>query len=133
MELVRDGLDAKVNALVGQFMSSDTQVRSFFNWGIWAFGADSPAAVIRASDPYTLDGYAALITCPTLVLEGENDLACVGQASELYEALRCQKTYHLFPTAEGGGEHCQAGATSNLHQVIFDWLDTVLAPSTASA
>ncbi|MGA2929034.1 MAG: hypothetical protein ABSG43_24205, partial [Solirubrobacteraceae bacterium] len=50
-----------------------------------------------------------------------------GQASQLYEALRCQKKYHLFPTAEGGGGHCQAGATSNLHQVIFDWLDALLA------
>jgi hypothetical protein len=60
------------------------------------------------------------------VLEGENDFG-PGQASPLYEALRCRKTYHLFPTAEGGGEHCQAGATSNLHQVVFDWLDTVLA------
>ena len=48
-------------------------------------------------------------------------------SSRLYEALRCQKTYHLFPTAEGGGEHCQEGAMSRLHQVVFDWLDTVLA------
>lgn len=108
-------------------MSRDTQVRSLFNWGKWVFGADGPAAVLRAFDPYTLDGYAPLITCPTLVLDGENDFAGGDQASQLYEALRCQKTYHLFPTAEGGGEHCQAGATSNLHQVIFDWLGGVLA------
>jgi dienelactone hydrolase len=142
MELVRDAADTKVNALIEQIMSSNTQLRMFFNWGTWAFGADSPAAVIRAADPYTLDGYAPRITCPTLVLEGENDnfvlegekdTAGVGQAAQLYEALRCQKTYHLFPTAEGGGEHCQAGATSNLHQVIFDWLDTLLAQSTPSA
>ncbi|MGO9908204.1 MAG: alpha/beta hydrolase family protein [Solirubrobacteraceae bacterium] len=133
MELVRDGADTKVNALVEEFMSSDTQVRSLFRWGMWVFGADGPAAVIRAFDPYTLEGYTPLITCPTLVLAGENDFAAGGQASQLYEALRCQKTYHLFPTAEGGGGHCQAGATSNVHQVIFDWLDTVLAPSTAPA
>ncbi len=126
MELVRDGDDTKVNALIEEVMSSNTQIRSLFNWGTWAYGVDSPADVIRATDPYTLDGYAPLITCPTLVLEGENDFG-PGQAAPLYEALRCEKTYHLFPTAEGGGEHCQAGATSNLHQVIFDWLDGVLA------
>jgi dienelactone hydrolase len=126
MELVRDGADTKVNALLEKVMSSNTQVRSLFNWGTWAYGADSPAAVIRATEAYTLDGYAKLITCPTLVLEGENDFG-PGQAAPLYKALRCQTTYHLFPTAEGGGEHCQAGATANLHQVIFDWLDTVLA------
>ena len=38
----------------------------------------------------------------------------------------CPKTYHLFPAAEGGGEHCQEGVMSRLHQVVFDWLDTVL-------
>ena len=38
------------------------------------------------------------VTCPTLVLDGEND---PGDASQLYEALRGQKTYHLFPAAEG--------------------------------
>ena len=126
MELVRDGADTKVNALIEETMSSNTQLRSLFNWGNWVYGVDGPAAVIRATDAYTLEGYAPLITCPTLVLEGENDFG-PGQASPLFEALRCQKTYHLFPTAEGGGEHCQAGATSKLHQVIFDWLDTVLA------
>jgi pimeloyl-ACP methyl ester carboxylesterase len=133
MELVRDGADAKVNALAEEIMSSNTQLRSFFRWGMWAYGADGPAAVIRAMDPYTLDGYAPRITCPTLVLAGENDFAGVGQATQFYEALRCQKTYHLFPTAEGGGEHCQAGATSTLHQVVFDWLDSVLAQSTVPA
>ena len=75
MELVRDGADTKVNALVEEFMSSDTQVRSLFRWGMWVFGADGPAAVIRAFDPYTLEGYTPLITCPTLVLAGENDFA----------------------------------------------------------
>jgi hypothetical protein len=64
------------------------------------------------------------------VLDGEND---PGDASQLYDALRCQKTYHLFHQADGGGEHCQAGAVSTLHQVIFDWLDTVLAQSTVPA
>jgi len=132
-ELVRDDVDDKVNALVEQLMSSSTLVRSAFCWGMWAFGADSPAAVIRTADLYTLEGYAPLITCPTLVLEGGNDLGCVGQAAQPYDALRCQKTYHLFPEAEGGGEHCQAGAVSTLHQVIFDWLDAVLAQATVPA
>jgi dienelactone hydrolase len=126
MELLGDGVDTNVNALAEQLMRSDTQVRSIFRWGMWNFGADSPAAVIRATGPYTLEGYAPLITCPTLVLDGEIDLPLLGQASQLYEALRCPKTYHLFPEAEGSGEHCQEGAMSTLHQVVFDWLDTVL-------
>jgi len=127
MRLIRDGADSKASTLVEHVMSSDTQVRSSFRWGMWAVGADSPAAVIRALDPYTIEGYAPLITCPTLVLDGEVDQPLLGQPSRLYEALRCPKAYHLFSGAEGGGEHCQAGALSALHQVVFDWLDTALA------
>ena len=132
MELVRDGVDMKVNALADEIMSSNTQLRSFFRWGMWAFGVDGPAAVIRATDPYTLEDYAPIIACPTLVLEGENDFG-PGQASPLYEALSCQKTYHLFPTAEGGGEHCQEGAMSRLHQVVFDWLDDIFMKTSNTA
>ena len=127
MKLIGDGLDTsdtKANALLEEFTSSKAQTFGpIFRWGMWVLGADSPAAVLRAVAPYTLDGYAPLITCPTLVLDGEND---PGHASKLYEALRCPKTYHLFPAAEGGGEHCQEGVMSRLHQVAFDWLDTVL-------
>jgi pimeloyl-ACP methyl ester carboxylesterase len=134
MELVGDGLvtsDTKANALIKELISS--RANTFgpaLPWGVWVFGEDSPAAALRAFAPYTLEGFAPLITCPTLVLDGENDPS---DSSRLYEALRCPKTYHLFPAAEGGGEHCQEGAMSRLHQVVFDWLDTVLvAPETAS-
>jgi pimeloyl-ACP methyl ester carboxylesterase len=133
MKLVGEGLvtsDTKANALLEEFTSSKAQAFApIFRWGMWSLGADSPAAVLRAVAPYTLERYASLITCPALVLDGEND---PGHASQLYEALRCKKTYHLFPTAEGGGEHCQEGVMSRLHQVVFDWLDTVLTrPATA--
>jgi len=128
MKLIGDGLatsDAKANALIKEIMSSGTSTfGAALPWGMWVFGADSPADAIRAFAPYTLEGHAPLITCPTLVLDGEND---PGHASQLYDALSCQKTYHLFPAAEGGGEHCQVGALSRLHQVVFDWLDAVLA------
>ena len=128
MKLIGDGLDAsdtKANALLEEIMSSRTSTFGpAFSWGMWVFGKDSPADVLRAFAPYTLDGYAPLVTCPTLVLDGEDD-PC--DSSRLYEALRCQKTYHLFPSAEGGGQHCQEGVMSRLHQVVFDWLGTVLA------
>ncbi len=135
MKLVGDGLDTsdtKANALIGELMGSKTNTFGpAFSWALWVFGEGSLAAALRAFAPYTLEGFAPLITCPTLVLDGEND---PGHAAQLYEALCCQKAYHLFPTAEGGGEHCQEGVMSKLHQVIFDWLDTALAaPHVASS
>ena len=130
-KLIADGLatsDTKANALINEFLSSASGHfgRSVVSWAMWVFGEENPAAALRDAAPYTLEGYAPLITCPTLVLEGEND---PGDASRLYEALSGPKTYHLFPSAEGGGEHCQEGVMFRLHQVVFDWLDTVLAKS----
>jgi pimeloyl-ACP methyl ester carboxylesterase len=128
MKLVGDGLDksdAEANDLIKEIMTSRTNTFGpAFSWGMWVFGKDSPADTLRAFAPYTLEGYPPQITCPTLVLDGEND---PGRASQLYETLRCKKTYHNFPAAEGGGEHCQEGVMSRLHQVVFDWLDNVLA------
>ena len=128
MKLVGEDLDAsdvKASALIDDIMDSGTNTFGrALKWATWVYGADSMAAVVRMVAPYTLEGYAPLITCPTLVLDGEDD---PGHTSQLYEALRCQKTYHLFPAAEGGGGHCQGGVMSRLHQVVFDWLGTVLA------
>jgi len=122
--------DTKANALIKEFSSSKSVTfRPILAWAVWVFGAETPAAALRDVAPYTLEGHAPLITCPTLVLDGEND---PGHASQLYEALTCQKTYHLFPAAEGGGDHCQEGVMFRLHQVVFDWLDTVLATSSRS-
>ena len=69
-------------------MSSNTQFRSIFEWGMWVQGADSPAAVLRAAAPYTLEGYAPPITCPTLVLDGENDPGTRPSSTRLSAARR---------------------------------------------
>jgi hypothetical protein len=58
------------------------------------------------SPPYTLEGCAPLVTCPTLVLDGEND---PGHASQLYDALRCQKTHHLSPRQKGAVSTAKKG------------------------
>jgi|SRR5580658_8436343 pimeloyl-ACP methyl ester carboxylesterase len=98
MKLIGDGLDtsdATANALIKEFLSS--RPGSFgpaLTWAMWVFGVESPAAALRDVAPYTLEGFAPLITCPTLVLDGENDPF---HASQLYEALCCPKTYTPLP------------------------------------
>lgn len=123
--LALDGADNEVSALLEPAIAANLQVRWTIRHGMWAFGADSPAALIRSLNDYSLADRAGLIRCPTLVLDGENDWMAPGQAPQLFDALTCPKTYHLFPAADGTGEHCQAGALDPLHQVVFDWLDDV--------
>ena len=55
------------------------------------------------------DEMLANITCPTLVLSGEDDSVAPGQPEGLARKLGDKATYHLFKTDLGAGEHCQLG------------------------
>ncbi len=122
-----DSTDAQANAAIAAAMADDTQLRWSFLNGTWTFDVATPVDYLRALAPYTLDGLAGNISCPTLVLDAENDQFFAGQAEALRDALTAPVTYHRFAEADGAGEHCQDGAMSTLHQVVFDWLDKTLA------
>ena len=66
-----------------------------------------------------------MITCPTLVLDPENDMF-PGEARRMFEALRCPKELISFTAAEGAGEHCQEGAILLFEQRVFDRLAALL-------
>ena len=108
-------------------MAQSTSVRWAVRNGLRTFGAPDFDALVKILVPYTLEGIADLITCPTLVLDAENDQFFKGQPQQVYSALTCPKELITFPEDEGGGEHCHEGAVSVFHQRTFDWLDTVLA------
>ena len=134
MKLVGDCLaesDSKANALMEEIMNSRTQTFGpALPWGMWVLGADSMAALLRAVAPDILEGYAPLITCPTLVLDGEMTPGTRPSSMRFFAARR-RTTF--FPAADGRGEHCQEGVTSRFHQVVFDWLDTVLTTRNAAS
>ena len=91
--------------------------------GMWAFGADSPSALIAAGADYHLRDCAARVACPTLVCEGADDPFWRGQPRQLFDALACPKTFLRFTADEGAAGHCQTGALTLFHQRAFDWLD----------
>lgn len=124
--------DAQANAALTAATATDAGLRWALQNGMWTLGTSTPVAYIRALAPYTLDGVAEQITCPTLVLAGENDQFFTGQPEALRDALTAPVTYHLFQEADGAGEHCQDGAMTTLHQVVFDWLDATLSTTTTS-
>jgi pimeloyl-ACP methyl ester carboxylesterase len=92
--------------------------------GMWALGADSPAAFARAYMDYHLrDGVAERIACPALVCAAPDDFAFKGQPEALYEHLTCEKTFMTFTAAEGADAHCQSGAQRLALARIADWLE----------
>ena len=96
--------------------------------GMFVTGTSSPRADVAATLGYHLrDGIAEKISCPTLVLDAEEDMFFKGQPEELYEHLTCPKTLMRFTVAEGAGAHCQVGAHRLAFARIYDWLDKTFA------
>jgi alpha-beta hydrolase superfamily lysophospholipase len=98
----------------------------FFQHGMWAFGAKSPAGFALALRRYTLEDVAKQITVPTLVVESEADAFFKGQAQAVYDLLRAPKALLRFTAAEGAQAHCQMGAIAISNEKIFNWLDRIL-------
>jgi len=122
-------LFAKGDSLPGgleQLLGQDTIVRWAARCGLWSFGLSDLDQLLEASKAYTLDGVADKITCPTLVLNAENDAFFAGQPRQLFDGLQCEKEFIRFTDAEGAGEHCQEGALLLFAQRTFDWLDGIL-------
>jgi hypothetical protein len=91
-------------------------------------GARSDADLFRKVKDYSLAGIAPCVTAPTLILDAEHDHFGKGQPQLVERALtQASTTLVALTAAEGAGEHCHMGALTRAHQVMFDWLDDVLA------
>jgi len=104
-----------------------TNVRWGLRNGMWVFGADSFADLIRRVRDYTLEGIAHQIVAPTLIMDPENDQNLKDQPQLVEKALTGASTTLVTLTEkEGAGEHTHAGGLGRAHQTMFDWLDATL-------
>ncbi|MBN2587070.1 MAG: alpha/beta fold hydrolase [Candidatus Fermentibacteraceae bacterium] len=115
--------DGEIRAM----MDEDLFMKWFYNNGMYTFGADSPSEFMRLMRGYTLEGRVRDISCSMLVLDSVNDQLTGGQATVLHDSLECTSQYVLFTEAQGADEHCQMGAVEVSNEVIFCWLEDVLA------
>ena len=124
---VDEGRDEEAASVLAMLMAASGQVRWALNNGVWVMGAESTPDYLRRTKAYTLDGVAEQISCPTLVMDADNDQFLNGQPEIVAKALAAPTTLITLRESEGAGEHCHMGAMSRLHQCIFDWLDETLA------
>ena len=124
---VHETFQAVAGADLDTLMAQSPGVRWAVRNGLWTFGVADADALLQAAEAYTMAGIADRITCPTLVLDAENDQFFAGQPQRIYDALTGKKELIQFREDEGGGEHCHEGALALFHQRTFDWLDTVLS------
>jgi pimeloyl-ACP methyl ester carboxylesterase len=124
---IDEGRDDVAVPVLTMLTAVSTNVRWGLRNGMWVFGTDSFADLIRTVKDYTLDGIAHQITAPTLIMDPENDQNLNGQPQLVERALTgAAATLVTFPENEGAGEHTHAGGLGRAHQTMFDWLDATL-------
>lgn len=110
------------NRIIYKIMQENFEIRWFFNHGMWAFDANSPAKFMQKLNKYNLKNSARNIKCPTLILDSEADTFLHGQAKQLYRAIHAPKKYYLFTKKQAAQAHCQMGAKAISNAIILNWL-----------
>jgi pimeloyl-ACP methyl ester carboxylesterase len=92
--------------------------------GMFVTGTSTSRAYVAATlECHLRNGIAERISCPTLILEAEEDMLFHGQPQQLYDHLPCPRTLMRFSVAEGAGAHCQVGAhASRSAESITGWM-----------
>ena len=90
----------------------------------WVVGAPDNETALEWAKKFTLEGVADKVTCPILILHGENDrVVPLAEARKLYERVGSKnKTLKIFTETEGGAEHCQVDNRQLGVDFIGDWL-----------
>lgn len=114
------------NKIMSFEMKKSPKIDSLVKDGMWKIGGTTPSEWVENVEKYTLQNEPELITCPTLVIDSEEDgVTDRNQAEIFFNRLRCPKKMVLFTKETGAGLHCQVGACLYTNEVIFDWLDEV--------
>jgi pimeloyl-ACP methyl ester carboxylesterase len=110
-------------------------------WGLhhacWAMGIQHPHELfgVHGWKPYHLWDTVDRVLVPLLILVGEDEIAAskswLLDVLEYVQALKCEVTFHAFAREEGASLHCQIGALSRGHGVVFPWLEKRLEAGTS--
>lgn len=104
---------------------ANPQKREWYGARMRTLGAATVGDFLRLQPAYTVQSTAHAIACPTLITDGEGDFA--SQSQMLFDLLTCPKKLVRFTEAQGAGGHC-CGLGQNLwEEVVFGWLDEILA------
>jgi pimeloyl-ACP methyl ester carboxylesterase len=102
-------------------------------WGIAAvcrrFGVASLSQWKDQLRSYRLESALAAVVCPSLALVGLREgPEVLRQADEFTAGVAGPVTSHRFSVDDGADAHCQANNLRLAAQVVYDWLDELVAP-----
>lgn len=97
--------------------------------GMWKLGADTPSEWVNHLKKYDLKNDVERISCPTLVVDSENDDLVPDRevAKTFFNRLKVEKEMIFFSKDEGAGMHCQVGELFYSNEKIFNWLDKIFS------
>jgi alpha-beta hydrolase superfamily lysophospholipase len=116
---------------VGTEMRLSARRREFFHARMAAHGLTSIEAYLAELRRFTMIEQAAQISCPTLIIESQNDFAG-GGGRLLLERLACPKVLVELSNEQGIDGHCAGLAQQVWAGVVYDWLDPLLEPRPAA-
>lgn len=98
----------------------------------WVFGRTRIEETLAITERFDLREVARNITCPTLVVHGENDRQIPLKDAEAFVAAISSERRELkvFTLAEGGAEHCQADNGTLAVDYMADWIARTLGGRT---
>jgi pimeloyl-ACP methyl ester carboxylesterase len=119
--------DPELDALIERCIAEDGTIRWFSEHGRWVMGVPTARALYaRWADFTVAGGVAEKITCPVLVVGGEQDRTLGGQPEQLFAHLTAPATLLEFDSRFGGALHNQVDVLRRAAAAIYDWLDDVL-------
>lgn len=120
------GLAGKVAAPVVKVqMRIDEDRSEFFRARMVAHGLDSIGRYFAELRQFNMLPFAARITCPTLIVEAENDFAG-GSGESLHDALTAPSEIVHLTAAEGADGHCAGLGQEIWAGVVYGWLERTL-------
>ena len=113
--------------------TNEPSVPGFVEHAMWVFGQKTPEEARAVASKLTLEGVAEKITCPLLIVHGENDRQIpLWHAEKTYAAAINSPARELkvFSLADGGAEHCGADNGGLIVDYITDWVAEKLGATT---
>lgn len=107
----------------------ELSIPDWINQLLWVLGQKTVEEAVAVAKQFTLKDIADKITCPLLVIHGENDRQIPVEHAEKTIAAAVnspQRRLKIFTLAEGGAEHCQADNSAMAVDYIADWAAGIL-------
>ncbi|MGH9278871.1 MAG: alpha/beta hydrolase family protein [Acidimicrobiales bacterium] len=119
-EANKDEFDAMV-------LSGPPEVLGDLHWRMAPYGTSSPFDALRMAMAMHLDDETiAMIRCPTLVTDPDDEQFWPGQSQAMFDTLTCEKELVRFRADEGANWHCEPVAQALRDERIFDWLEGMI-------